>query len=236
MTASFLKLIAVVTMLIDHSAYLIYAPGYEYLYYTMRIIGRVSFPIFVFCISESLYFTRNKTKFLLRMLIFALISEISFNLYFNYLIGVGVVFSSHNGFFTFAIGIALVIFFEEILEFKKKWIGIILIIAVILLCYFIPNVYNFILNCDYGLKGIIFLFILYLEKKYFLNKAKRIRQITLAIMLFILYGFSILFLGGMVSLLIIEKYTGEKGKEHKFFFYWFYPLHLLILSAIHVMY
>ena len=92
LSGSVLKLIAVITMLIDHTGYVFYAfPAFREplftalgetvtIYFILRKIGRLAFPIYCFLIGEGLIHTRNPIKYLLRLLIFAILSEIPFNL------------------------------------------------------------------------------------------------------------------------------------------------------------
>lgn len=91
---SVLKLVAVITMLIDHSAagillpminFGIYPGGMTFeeaasLYSTMRAVGRTAFPIYCFLLVEGLFYTRSKKKYASRLFAFALISEIPFDL------------------------------------------------------------------------------------------------------------------------------------------------------------
>lgn len=238
MTSAKLKTIALICMLIDHSAYLV-APFNSTIYFYMRLIGRIAFPIFIFIISESLYYTRSKNKFLMRLFIFSIISEFSFNLYFNYLNGSAPVFGSHNVFFTFSFAVLFIIMIEEICKNKKLLIPL---FCVILLGFVYSSVnyifiyfYNFILNSDYGFYGVIFLMALFHERKISIDNHMKIRMMTIFLMCFLLYGVSMYFVFAIFSLALIYMYNGEKGRGHKYFFYLFYPVHLLILSFIYVL-
>ncbi len=78
MTAFILKIIALVTMVIDHTGAVI--PGMPGI---LRVIGRVAFPVYVFFIAEGAKYTKNYPKFLLRLFAFAVISQIPFALAFH---------------------------------------------------------------------------------------------------------------------------------------------------------
>ena len=92
LSGSMLKLLAIISMTIDHSAVILY-PVIDAmrvpisiggraitLYWVMRKLGRLAFPIFCFLISEGYAHTGNKVRYGLRLLIFALVSELPFNL------------------------------------------------------------------------------------------------------------------------------------------------------------
>lgn len=118
LTGNGLKWIAIITMLIDHMAVALIQNGifqsntiiltqeqwqrcYQ-LYWIMRYVGRIGFPIFCFLLVEGFYYTHNIKRYLFRLGIFALISEVPFdfalfqnvfylsyqNVYFTLLIGV----------------------------------------------------------------------------------------------------------------------------------------------------
>lgn len=79
-----IKIIAMISMLIDHIALCIpYIWMHQDVYRIMRNIGRIAFPIFCFCIIEGYYHTSDVKKYILRLFIFALISEVPFDLAVN---------------------------------------------------------------------------------------------------------------------------------------------------------
>ena len=111
LSGSTLKLIAIITMLIDHigaaviARLLIAGQGSEMLYkiyYAMRAVGRVAFPIFCFLLVEGFFYTGSRKKYALRLFGFALLSEIPFDLAFS---GKILEFGYQNVFFTLLIGL-----------------------------------------------------------------------------------------------------------------------------------
>lgn len=219
---SWLKIIAVVCMIVDHLAYLILpsfdicGESFEILSKTIsiikicRLIGRLAFPIFAFLITEGFSHTRNHKKYGLNLLAFAFISEIPFNLFLS-----GKVFNlnSQNVFFTLFLGFVALYVLENIKTDTEK---VIYIFGVIVL--------SLIVKGDYGAKGVILIILLYLLKN----------QLPFASML----SFGLLS-GGVAAwcaFIPINMYNGKrgfiKGKVMKYSFYAFYPVHLLILFAI----
>ena len=76
MSAFGLKIIAIITMIIDHLGYAIFG---EFSFF--NYIGRIAFPIFAFQISEGYIHTKNLKKYFLRLFLFAIISQIPFMLF-----------------------------------------------------------------------------------------------------------------------------------------------------------
>ena len=114
-----LKLIAVISMLIDHTSAVILEqiPGLEAPAFFMRIIGRAAFPIYCFLLVEGFYHTRSRAKYAGRLFLFALISEVPFDLAFSRRMWD---FSSNNVFFTLLFGLLVIWGVEGI---KQKFVA-----------------------------------------------------------------------------------------------------------------
>ncbi len=201
-----LKCIAMVCMLVDHTGAVLF-PQYRIL----RIIGRLAFPIYCFLLVEGAMHTRDIRKYELRLFGFALISEIPFDLAFRS----GLDWSHQNVFFTLLLGVIAI---DLAQQFKNK-ISIVLIFPVMI-------VIAEFLNTDYGGKGIVFILCYYL-----LYEKKVIKQLMFAFENILLYGLGIQ-IYACLAVVPMLLYNGRKGPSLKYFFYAFYPLHLLILYLI----
>jgi len=222
MSSFVLKIIAVASMLIDHSGYLIF-DGFSF----MNYIGRLSFPIFSFLITEGYIHTSNLKKYFCRLLIFAAISQIPFMLFTN-------TFAS-NGFtlnilFSLALGLLAITVYNKL---KNKSLGFLFVILCATLAHF--------LHLDYGWFEIEIIFIFYIFKS-----EKAYMNILFSIITFINYfyyfaktsriEYLIIFLFCTLSLMPINLYNGKKGKNTKYFLYLFYPLHLIVLYIIKLLF
>lgn len=200
-----LKCVAIVTMLIDHVGAIFFP---EYLIF--RYIGRIAFPIFCFLLVEGFFHTRDIRKYMFRLGIFALISEIPYDLAFR---GVALEFEKQNVFFTLFIGVALMYALEQCTEWPVK------IVEVLLAMWF-----TVLLCTDYSFKGILLISIYYFFRKY------KWLKLGLGAVWSLLWGeiqrYSIL------ASFLLAAYNGEKGYSFKYFFYVFYPLHLFVLFVI----
>ena len=209
-----LKIIAMICMVFDHVGDNIF-PSQTW----MRIIGRIALPLFAFCISEGYIHTKDKKKYLKRLGIFALISEIPFNLLTN-----KTIFSINhqNVMVTFFIAILSLIVFDKITKSKNK---ISYIFGTLIVLIF--GIISLILKTDYNLFAVLLVFIYYVFNK----KGKNISNIIGTIYQLIFRNVGI-YIFGALSFIPILMYNGKKGKGMKWLFYIFYPGHMLVIYLI----
>lgn len=218
MSAFVLKIIAVITMFIDHIGYAIFGK-FSYFNY----IGRFAFPIFAFQISEGYIHTKNLKKYLLRLFVFALISQIPFMLFHTLFIKTFAL----NVFFTLFLGLVCIFIYDKS---KYKFIGIL----ISCLIGFIAE----LTHCDYGFYGIAIILIFYIFKSNFINASICFILATAIKYLIpcIKYGFNniyiYLFIFTILPAIILSTYNGKKGKDSKYLLYLFYPIHLLLVYFI----
>lgn len=217
LSGSTLKIIAIVSMLVDHTAYVISLWSYHAtLHYIMRsLIGRIAFPLFCFLLVEGFYHTKNVRTYWIRLGVFALISEIPYDLLFT---GQPLNLAKQNVFFTLWIGM-LVLF---LLERLKKQKNLILKSGFSFLVIFSGCMTAWILKSDYGYMGIL------LITGYYICSGNMAGNMVVTIV-FNIFKEQI---GGILSLPLIALYNGKKGLRLKYIFYIFYPLHLILLYLI----
>ena len=202
-----LKMIAAVTMLIDHTGY-IFFPQYVFL----RIIGRIAFPIFAFLIVEGFMHTRDVKKYIYRMIAFALITEIPFDFAFYGTVNWG----HQNVLITFTLAL-LALYIDR--QYSRK-VGIAAAFGLALLAEFIGS--------DYGMFGVIVVMMFYWNYDRFYNKLIfGTATLTLLVSSYQIFD--------VMAMIPIGLYNGKKGIGVKYFFYVFYPGHLLILGMIHML-
>jgi len=211
MSSFVLKIIAVVSMLIDHSSYLIFN---EFSF--MNYIGRLAFPIFAFLITEGYIHTSNLKKYFFRLLIFALISQVPYMLLFPGL----------NILFTLVLALIAITIYNKL---NNKILGILFVTLCSVLAHF--------LNFDYGWYGIAIIFIFYIFKtqKPYMNILFTFTTFINYIFYFaktLRIEYLFIFIFCTLSLIPINLYNGKKGKNIKYFLYIFYPLHLIALYLI----
>lgn len=215
-----LKIIAMVSMVFDHVGDMFFP---EVLW--PRMVGRLAMPLFAFCITEGYIHTRDKKKYLLRMGIFALVSEVPFDLAFE-----GKVSLDHqNIMLTFFLSILALILFDLIRGKKKEDTGR-YSIGKTVLGSLVPlgmAVVAILVKADYTIFAVIsvFLFYLFKDTRHFVRTGVGVAFLALSrtVGYYCTTGLSI------IPLLL---YNGKKGKGLKWLFYAFYPGHLLLLYLI----
>lgn len=201
-----LKWIAIVTMVIDHIGAILYPQEIGF-----RIIGRIAFPIFCFLLVEGSMHTRDIRRYEKRLLLFALLSELPFDLAFYGKPS----FYSQNVFFTLFLGLLMI----EVLHSHKKIDY--QMFAVLGACIAAE-----LLHTDYGAGGVLFILCFYL---LYHHKIWKIVVFALLNLFYFGLGIQIYALACIVPVFL---YNGRKGPGMKYLFYVFYPAHLLILYLI----
>jgi hypothetical protein len=202
----------------------------------MRIIGRIAFPIYCFLLVQGFNYTRCKWKYALRLLIFAFISEWPFDVAFNerkypefriY----------NNVFFTLFIGMIFIWGIEGVKKLREylikrnstniKRVGIELLYVLTLMVLMVAiYIITIICTSDYGMAGVVCIFAMYIAKK------NNIVSFCLGTFLVYLITCNFLQLYAFFGLIPIIMYNGQKGKSMKWFFYIFYPAHLLLFILV----
>lgn len=228
LNGSTLKWVAIITMLIDHigAAILEFIPTLENAATwniqkvnqwdnAFRSIGRTAFPIFAFLLVEGFCHTSSRLKYVRNLVILAIISEIPFDLAFF-----GYNYAGHqNIFFTLAIGILTLWLMEwvenDIMTFVPSFRFIMRIVCLFVGCFLAE-----VMNTDYGAIGILLIGILYLlrERRFF---AAGVGALEFAYSKWAFPAF-----------ILMLFYNGKRGHQLKYFFYLFYPAHLIILYFI----
>ena len=303
-SGSTVKIIAVIAMLIDHTAAVvmirqIMARGFQeaavggqsrlfdwlmengvlfYGYQIMRMIGRLGFPIFCFLLVEGFQRTRDVKKYALRLGLFALISELPFDLAVTGRLWYG---GYQNVYFTLLIGLLALWAYSFFAEYQQKedgkdlpaalrWIltvagvvlpaaypavfipfqdqtarltccGLVLTATVVTLALYgrrkgfrrvqtvcaditvlIPLMFLAeYLQTDYSGMGVLTISVMYVFRKR--------RALSMAMGCIVLTLMSVSEIPAFLAVIFIALYNGRRGLKMKYFFYVFYPAHLLLL-------
>ena len=233
LTSNMLRVIAVLLMVSDHvwATYMSFGDWMTY-------IGRMAFPIFAFQIAEGFVHTKNFKKYALRLLGFALVSELPFNLFYSsrwlnpY---------HQNVLFTLLLGLLAIKVIDGI---KKDRSGKNIVLSMLyLLLILLASVIGFV---DYGHLGMLTVVMFYLMRDFpFAWLGQLVGMILLNITFFEGLVFPVEILGktfeipsqgfAVFALIPIWLYGGRKGKSSKalqYGFYAFYPVHMLVLYLI----
>ena len=225
-----LRLLAILFMLLDH-LWATVVPGNQW----MNCVGRLAFPIFAFQLCEGYRHTSDFRRYCLRLLLFALLSEIPFNLFY----AGSVLFPFHqNVMFTLLLGLLALRQADRLRRekgLKKKSLRCLTLLLIL--------AGGVLLFPDYGLMGVLTVLCFYVFRDYrlFQLAAMAVLNIfafkgqTIPVSLFgLAYDFPIQGFA-LLALPLIWLYNGQKGpggKGMRLFWYIFYPLHMLVLYFI----
>lgn len=228
-----LKLIAIVAMTIDHLADVFY-PGFpaQPLPLAMHLIGRLTAPIMWFFVSEGFHYTKNVKKYMLRMFIFALISHFAYCFAFgiNPIPLVTGIFNQTSIMYPLFISV-VVLWLQNEEKRMNKYLKFAIIFVLIWSAFpadwsciaVLAIVYMYRKRGD--LKGqmkamIFWVFIYGVISFFFVSKVYALELV-----------------GVLMVYPLLKMYSGEKGKADwmKWFFYIYYPLHLVIIGIMRIL-
>lgn len=218
-TGNQLKIIALITMTIDHIGAQIF-PEMKIL----RIIGRIAFPIFAYMIAEGCKYTRNRKKYLLTMILIAVICQLV------YFFAMGSL--SQCILVTFSLSIVLIYALDIAHirgDIKSLVIALAAFVGVIFLTEILPDLWmGTDFGIDYGLCGVMLpVFVFAADKKGQKLFAAAIMLVLLSISLGGVQWF------GLMSLPLLALYNKERGAlKMKSLFYIYYPSHLVVIYLI----
>jgi len=235
LTSNALKMIAIAAMTIDHLAWMFF-PGYSTngVALLMHVIGRLTAPIMIFFIVEGYFRTSNIKKYILRMFVFALISHFAYALMFNknFIPLQNSFFDQTSVMWTFALGLTALAISKSDNPKLKQWhktalIWVCLIAAfpadwstpaAVSILYMGQNRDDFKKQTQWFLLWMTMYAIVYI---IFLNPLYGILQLCVAL-----------------AIPLWRMYNGERGKWKgtKWLFYFYYPVHLIILGIIRIVF
>lgn len=233
LTANMLRAVAVILMLSDH----IWATAMSFGNW-MTYIGRIAFPIFAFQIAQGFIHTSNFKKYALRLLGFAVITEIPFNLFYS-----SRWFNPYhqNVLFTLLLGLLAISVIDKVKKNHTAKNVALSVLWLVLIC--LASVIGFV---DYGFLGMITVVMFYLLRDFpFAWLAQLVAMVLINIVFFEGQVVPVEVLGrvfeiptqgfAVFALIPIWLYGGRKGRSSKIMqygFYAFYPVHMLVLYLI----
>lgn len=256
LTGNSLKIIAVLTMVIDHLCKIVFQwllsdygwvmvnngqMSQEQFYkidnfirFDLQSIGTIAFPLFCFLLAEGFQHTRNKKRYIGLMFVFALISEIPFDMGFfsRYSLMEGTFpfyLKYQNVFFTLFLGLLTLVCLERLScksEIRTEKIKSVILQVI---CVAVLALVAELIRCDYGMQGILYIAAFYVCRNH------RIYQVLLFLLAYMGATGNQPPLCTLLACLLILLYNGKRGKiKLKYFFYVFYPAHILVLYLIQI--
>ena len=235
LTAAVLHIIAMTLMLMDH-LWATLLPAREWL----TCAGRVAFPIFAFMAVEGYFHTRSFKKYILRMLLFAVLSEIPFDLMYG---GTWFYPVHQNVLWTFLLGLLGVWLMEQVRKKGKTWMYLLVCVLVV------PAglVLGTLCMVDYYGVGVLTVFVFYFlhGRKWwcFLGQLAALYWLNVELLGGLMYPVQLLGMEfelcqqglALLALIPIWLYHGRQGyhsKPFQYLCYAFYPVHMLLLVVV----
>lgn len=212
LTGAELKSIATASMVLDHIGYRLLKQGV--LQTAVRTAGRLAFPLFAFLLVEGFFHTGNRRAYGKRLLLFALLSELPFNLFYG---GALCFPEMQNIYFTLLLGLCMLCCLNRAGTAERE-----------LVCLLLFGSAAWVLRCDYDAGGMLLIALLYFYRR---GSCTILFPALAAGVLSLEY-----FGAAALALLSIRCYGGTRGKQAgsplSCFYYLFYPVHLLVFYGL----
>ena len=234
-SAAALHIIAMAFMLMDH-LWATLLPAQEWL----TCVGRLAFPIFAFMIVEGYFYTGNFKKYALRLLLFAVLSEVPFDLMYG---GTWFYPVHQNVIWTLLAGLLGIRLMEAVREKHKTWVYLLVSAAVVIT----GAVLGTVCMLDYYGAGVLTVFVFYFfrERKWWclIGQISALYWVNVELLSGLLYPvrlfgmeFEICQQGlALLALIPIWLYRGRQGyhsRPFQYACYAFYPVHMLIIVMV----
>ncbi|MBQ9927510.1 MAG: conjugal transfer protein TraX [Lachnospiraceae bacterium] len=229
-----LKLFAIIAMTIDHLVSVIF-PGYpkEWWIIALHIIGRLTAPTMWFMIAEGYFYTRNLKKYIGRLFLFAFISHFAYNFAFGipFIPFQTSVFNQTSVIWSLAWAVVGIALSDPKRSKLKQWQQTLLIMGICVITF----------CSDWSCIAVMAIIGIYYNrgnlKKQVMSMMSWVAMYALIYFLFIDKVYGILQLGVIICVPFIMNYNGERGKWKgmKWFFYLYYPAHLIVCGIIRLL-
>lgn len=222
LTGNQLKLIAVIAMTVDHVGMVLFPSQLIF-----RIIGRLAFPIFAYMIAEGCRYTRSYGRYLGTMAAVAVVCQVV------YLVAMGSLYQCIL--VTFSLSVALIFLYKTAME-KRTPTAWLAMGGGIVLVFFLTEILPGMLPgtdfaVDYDFLGVMLPVLVYIGR----NKWQKL---CLCAVILLAMGSTVgsIQLWSLLTLPLLALYNGQRGKwKMKYFFYIYYPLHLVVIYFIGIL-
>ena len=232
LNSNVLKLIAILAMTIDHFTDLFY-PGFpaEPVPIGLHFIGRLTAPIMWFFICEGYYYTKNVKKYLLRLGLFALVSHFAYCFAFGISLNPfeGSIFNRTSVLYPLFIAVLVLHISDQPLK-VPGWCQHIIIFVFIISAF----------PADWSCIAVLAILSMYPRRGNLKGQMKAIllwsALYAVVSFLFVSKVYAIETIGVLMVYPVLYFYNGQRGKAKwmKWFFYVYYPLHLVLLGLLRI--
>ena len=180
-------------------------------------VGRFAFPIFFFMLVEGFYNTRNRWRYLRNLILFAIVSELPFDLF---------MWSDHllaycqrqNIYFSLAFALCVIWLVDRVKEKGSSGLALAMLICLA------GCLVAWLGRVDYGAKAILIIL------AFYFFRSNRLLASGM--------GYLVVFrtVWALPSFAALNLYNGQRGRQNKWLFYWFYPAHLLLLGILRLIF